>query len=120
VAYAASLIKTQVSDTINEEPRQSRTSESYCTNFGQNFIESQEELLQLLSDKGFELTRATLSRDFREMKVAKTPDAACNYFYRLPGIMATVAGDDTVLIVLRENNNKADIINALKLLFARE
>lgn len=76
--------------------------------------------MQLLSDKGFELTRATLSRDFREMKVAKTPDAACNYFYRLPGIMATVAGDDTVLIVLRENNNKADIINALKLLFARE
>ncbi|MDO5523303.1 MAG: hypothetical protein Q4G48_04575 [Bacteroidia bacterium] len=140
-----------------------------------NAIESQDELLTQLSDKGFELTQATLSRDFREMKVAKTPDAAGNYFYRLPsvqlpqpkaekygmtstfsrhgiiniefsgqlaviktpggyargvaqdidinnipGIMATVAGNDTVLIVLRENSSKTDIINALKLLFSRE
>ena len=138
-----------------------------------NSIEGQEELLQLLSEKGIELTQATLSRDFREMKVAKTPDAAGNYFYRLPqvrlpqpkaekfgvtssfsrqgiiniefsgqmaviktpagyargiaqdidannipGVMATIAGSDTVLAILRENSNKADIINSLKLLFA--
>lgn len=138
-------------------------------------IESQEELLMQLSDRGFELTQATLSRDFREMKVAKTPDSAGNYYYRLPGIklsqpkaekygmtssfsrhgiiniefsgqiaviktpggyaggvaqdidinnipgiMATIAGNDTVLVILRENSNKADIINSLKLLFARE
>ncbi|HAC72515.1 MAG TPA: hypothetical protein DDZ69_01770, partial [Porphyromonadaceae bacterium] len=37
-----------------------------------------------------------------------------------PGIMATIAGNDTVLVILRENSNKADIILSLKLLFARE
>lgn len=47
-------------------------------------IESQEELLLLLEERGFTLTQATLSRDFRDMKVAKTPDTLGNYFYRLP------------------------------------
>ena len=158
-----------------KKPGKEERQEAITQILGKNSIESQEELLQLLSDKGFELTQATLSRDFREMKVAKTPDAAGNYFYRLPGIklpqpkadkfgmtspfsrhgiiniefsgqlaviktpggyargvaqdidinnipgvMATVAGSDTVLVVLRENSNKADIINALKLLFGRE
>lgn len=41
-------------------------------------IDSQEELLQRLGEEGFELTQATLSRDFREMKIAKTPDNAGN------------------------------------------
>lgn len=135
-------------------------------------IDSQEELLQRLKAEGFELTQATLSRDFREMKIAKTPDKAGNYTYRLPsmhlpqtrtekygmmtafarqgvlniefsgqiaviktpggyakgiardidannipGVMATIAGDDTVLVLLRENANKEIIINALKILF---
>lgn len=137
-------------------------------------IDNQEELLQLLSEKGYELTQATLSRDFREMKIAKTPDAAGNYVYRLPGmhlpppksekygmmaafsrqgalnidfsgqmgviktpggyaagvardidansipgIMATLAGFDVVLLILRDNADKAAIINALKILFTQ-
>ena len=49
-------------------------------------IDSQDELLHHLSLLGFEPTQATLSRDFREMKVAKTPDAAGNYVYRLPSM----------------------------------
>lgn len=136
-------------------------------------IDSQEELLQRLSAQGFELTQATLSRDFREMKVAKTPDTAGNYVYRLPamhlpqsrsekfgmmvafsrkgalniefsgqiaviktpggyakgvardidannipGIMATIAGEDTVLVLLRENADKVNIMNSLQILFA--
>ncbi len=140
---------------------------------GKNAIDSQEELLTLLAQKGFELTQATLSRDFREMMIAKTPDAAGNYYYRLPGlnlpqaktekygmttpfyrqgimniefsgqmaviktpggyakgvaqdiesnsipgIMATVAGNDTVLLILRENANKINIIESLKILFS--
>ena len=132
-------------------------------------ITHQEDLLQRLSEKGFELTQATLSRDFREMKVAKTPDAEGNYVYRLPairlpesspkkhgliasflrqgkiniefgeqfsvirtpagyakgiagdidannipGIMATVAGEDTILVILREHADKAQIVSDLK------
>lgn len=139
----------------------------------QAVISSQEDLLNMLAQHGFELTQATLSRDFREMKIAKTPDAAGNYTYRLPalhlptaksekhgmitpfhrtgvlniefsgtiaviktpggyakgiardidsnaipGIMATVADDDTVMVVLRENADKINIINDLKTLFA--
>ena len=34
-------------------------------------IESQEELLQLLNDKGYSTTQATLSRDIRQLKIAK-------------------------------------------------
>ena len=49
-----------------------------------NAIENQDELLRILSGRGFDLTQATLSRDFREMKIAKTPDTAGSYFYRLP------------------------------------
>lgn len=158
-----------------KKPGKEERQEVIAEILSKNAIESQEELLQQLSERGFELTQATLSRDFREMKVAKTPDAAGNYFYRLPGIklpqpkadkfgmtssfsrhgiiniefsgqlaviktpggyargvaqdidinnipgvMATIAGGDTVLIVLRENCNKADIINSLKLLFSKE
>lgn len=137
-------------------------------------IESQEDILNQLETKGFTITQATLSRDFREMKVAKTPDTSGKYFYRLPdirlpktdttrhgimtsflrhgiiniefsgqfaviktpvgyangiasdidannfsGIMGTIAGDDTILLILRENCNKTDIIHSLKLLFER-
>lgn len=139
----------------------------------QEAIDSQEKLLDRLSNKGFELTQATLSRDFREMKIAKTPDTNGNYFYRLPsmhlpesraekfgimaafsrkgalnvefsgqlaviktpggyakgiardidannfpGIMATVAGEDTVLVILRENADKVSIMNSLQILFS--
>lgn len=47
-------------------------------------IESQEELLVLLKERGFTLTQATLSRDFRDMKVSKSPNSLGNYYYRLP------------------------------------
>mgnify|MGYP000967119083 FL=1 len=135
-------------------------------------IDSQEELLERLAEEGFELTQATLSRDFREMKIAKTPDNAGIYFYRLPGVqlsqtrmvkqglmspfirhgllgidfsgqmavikvpagyakgiacdidannikgvMGTIAGHDTVLMILNENAERSEILNALKLIF---
>ncbi len=138
-----------------------------------NAIDSQDYLLKMLLEKGFSLTQATLSRDFREMMIAKTPDERGLYFYRLPtselarptaqkfgittsfyrqgvinlefsgqmaiiktpagyamgiaqdidsnfipGIIATIAGNDTVLCILRENANKLDIINSLKILFS--
>ncbi|MBP5705236.1 MAG: arginine repressor, partial [Paludibacteraceae bacterium] len=35
-------------------------------------VGSQDELLQLLTNKGFNLTQATLSRDLKAMKVVKT------------------------------------------------
>ena len=47
-------------------------------------VGNQDELLKLLADKGFLLTQATLSRDLKQMKVAKTPDVTGDYIYKLP------------------------------------
>lgn len=119
-------------------------------------ISSQEELLQALGKEGFELTQATLSRDLKQLKVAKAANMNGKYVYVLPNnimykrvtdrnasemlmtsgfvslhfsgniavirtrpgyassmaydidnnefseILGTIAGDDTIMLVLRE------------------
>ena len=47
-------------------------------------IGSQEELLQELMKEGFCLTQATLSRDLKQLKVAKAASMNGNYVYVLP------------------------------------
>ncbi len=47
-------------------------------------IESQEELLGLLNNEGFEVTQATLSRDLKLLKVGKIADGRDGYVYTLP------------------------------------
>ena len=121
-------------------------------------IGSQEELLKRLHMQGFNLTQATLSRDLKQLKVAKTTTGDGSYAYilpdsplyhrigkgrqvhanhmgngfvsisfsaniaviktrpgyaggiaydidehGLPSVLATVAGDDTILLVIKEN-----------------
>ena len=131
-------------------------------------VESQEELLNILKSKGFEITQATLSRDMKQLKIIKFPDMEGKYIYALskennyanisgqekskeqvyygrratiefsgqlavmktrPGyasavasdidakaqheIMGTIAGDDTILIILREGITRKEIIEVL-------
>ena len=131
-------------------------------------IGSQEELLQELSREGFSLTQATLSRDLKQLKVAKAASMNGNYVYVLPNntmykrmteshsasemlqhngfisiefsgniaviktrpgyasslaydidnkelheIIGTIAGDDTIMLVLREGVSKAVAKHAL-------
>ena len=45
---------------------------------------SQEELLVALQQEGFKLTQATLSRDLKQLKVAKAATMSGNYVYVLP------------------------------------
>ena len=45
---------------------------------------SQEELLNALQEEGFKLTQATLSRDLKQLKVAKASTLRGNYVYVLP------------------------------------
>ena len=54
-------------------------------------VGSQEELLQLLENNGFVLTQATLSRDLKLLKVAKTVNDRGQYVYTLPrgGVSST-------------------------------
>lgn len=41
-----------------------------------NDIETQEELADLLREKGFSVTQATVSRDIRELKLSKVPNGS--------------------------------------------
>ena len=47
-------------------------------------LSSQEELLSALQHEGFKLTQATLSRDLKQLKVAKASSMSGNYVYVLP------------------------------------
>jgi len=135
-------------------------------------ISSQDELLHIMKDQGFELTQATLSRDLKILKVAKISDQALGYIYvipdganieslrensrinfladgfrdlqfsgnlavmkTLPGyasslavvidsaapyeIIGTIAGDDTILIIMREGITHSDLINSLILVMPK-
>jgi len=132
-------------------------------------ISSQDELLRIMKDQGFELTQATLSRDLKILKVGKVSDQALGYVYvvpesmntetqrentrinfladgfrdlqfsgnmavmkTMPGyasslavvidnaqpyeIIGTIAGDDTILIIMREGVSHSDLINSLILI----
>lgn len=129
---------------------------------------SQEEVLQALAKEGYKLTQATLSRDLKQLKVAKAASMNGKYVYVLPNetmykrvsnplsaremllspgfqsinfsgnmiviktrpgyassiaynvdnsdipeILGTIAGDDTIFLVKKENANERDIIRAL-------
>lgn len=129
-----------------------------------NHISSQDMLLSLLIDNGFDVTQATLSRDIKELKIIKAPIENGNYTYQLgdiinsgasdensslsslgfvniefsgqlavmktrPGyamaiaaeidmkatktILGTVAGDDTILLIPRENISRQEVIASL-------
>ena len=129
---------------------------------------SQDELLQALQKEGFKLTQATLSRDLKQLKVAKAASMSGNYVYvlpnetmykrvatpnsiremmRVPGfisinfsgnmgiiktrpgyassiawnidnsnipeILGTIAGDDTIFIVIKEGVKHQNVVDAL-------
>ncbi len=133
---------------------------------------SQEEVLRALSSEGFNLTQATLSRDMKQLKVAKAASMNGKYVYVLPNetmyrrvskpataremlrtpgfisisfsgnmavvktrpgyassiaynidndnipeILGTIAGDDTIFIVMKEGTSKADLEKTLEVYF---
>ena len=132
---------------------------------------SQEELLDLLNREGMGITQATLSRDLKQLKVAKAASMNGNYVYVLPNntmykrmtehrsatellraygvrdiefsgnmavirtrpgyassvaydidnhdfeeILGTIAGDDTILLVLREGCSRTSVLKSLSLI----
>lgn len=131
-------------------------------------ISSQEDLLKELRDEGFPVTQATLSRDLKQLKVAKAASINGQYVYVLPNetmyhrihtplkavemmtvpgflninfsgnlgvirtrpgyassiaynidnsdipeILGTIAGDDTIFIVVKDGVDHNAIIDAL-------
>lgn len=55
-------------------------------------IGSQEELLNQLHRRDFEVTQATLSRDLKQMQVAKIATRDGGYVYVMPDVAATLKG----------------------------
>lgn len=49
----------------------------------QHRVESQEQLRELLVERDFDVTQATLSRDIRELRLVKIPDES-GTFYTVP------------------------------------
>lgn len=47
-------------------------------------VDTQEQLLQLLSNEGFKVTQATVSRDMRDLRLVKITGADGRYRYALP------------------------------------
>ena len=58
-------------------------------------VGSQEDLLKILNDKQCEVTQATLSRDLKLLKVAKTPLSNGDYKYILPSYSKPISSETT-------------------------
>lgn len=155
----------QISDDKTKQSRQLLIREL----IKETTVRSQDDLLALLRENGIITTQATLSRDLRELKVAKITDsdgykyvlshntvgpasvrsvapstivpgnltvemsgqmcvlhtmpgyagavAATLDAMQLRGVMGTLAGDDTILIILRSDADKIYIMEGLKRVF---
>ncbi|MDR0846014.1 MAG: ArgR family transcriptional regulator [Lactobacillales bacterium] len=49
-----------------------------------NEIDKQEELVNMLNERGFKVTQATVSRDIKELNLIKVPNGLGGYSYKLP------------------------------------
>jgi len=58
-------------------------------------ISGQDEILEELANRGYFVTQATLSRDIKELQIAKVPDGMGNYRYRTaPNTVARQSTDE--------------------------
>lgn len=72
-----------------------------------NEVETQEELLRLLNQDGFQVTQATVSRDIRELKLIKSNGASGRMVYRWPRA-ASAIGTKKFSAVVAEGFISAD------------
>ena len=103
-------------------------------------INTQEELLAYLRAAGFDVTQATVSRDIKELRLVKTmvsdgkyryapsaadsnadigtkyANAACAVLDAMnhEGVVGSVAGDDTILVVMRDEKSASTLVGKIK------
>ena len=106
-------------------------------------VETQEQLLERLQERGIRSTQATISRDIKELHLIKEPVGQGRYRYavsahrtklnfadrlrtifregvlsvdgmEVPYLVGSLAGDDTVLLVLRDNAAAAEFADEIK------
>lgn len=82
-----------------------------CKIISSEAVENQEQLMKRLNEEGFIVTQATLSRDIRQLKVAKIHDASGVYLYKLPeqSFLNTPKGTNTPYSNIEFSGNLAII-----------
>ena len=65
-------------------------------------VETQEQLLQALTDQGFSSTQATISRDIKELRIVKELTSLGTYRYCVPEKDAPPALSDRLNTIFRE------------------
>ena len=71
-------------------------------------VETQEQLLQALTDEGFNSTQATISRDIKELRIVKELTSLGTYRYCMPEKDAPPAISDRLNTIFREGVISAD------------
>ena len=61
-----------------------RRHEKILQSISNNTVDTQEELLRLLRQEGFDVTQATVSRDIKELRLVKTQTGTGKYRYTAP------------------------------------
>lgn len=77
-----------------------------------NAIETQDELMEKLAEKGYIVTQSTISRDIKELKLIKTASENGRYRYSIEG-KATDESESKYVNILKETVRSADYANNL-------
>ena len=67
-----------------------------------NNVETQEELMRMLSESGFSVTQATVSRDINSLRLVKIPDGSGGYEYA-ETVMKSSANTNKFIAMFTEN-----------------
>ena len=88
-------------------------------------VRSQQDIISRLSERGIEVTQASLSRYLKEIQASRIPDGAGGYIYKLPdgagqsqggGIASEVISVEfagSSLVVIRTGGGFANAVSAL-------
>lgn len=72
----------------------SKRQDRICRLISEHVIETQDDLIERLTEEGYSVTQATISRDIRELKISKILGENGKYHYTLPRIPADVTRKD--------------------------
>ncbi len=78
-----------------------------------NIIETQEELTTMLRKAGFDTTQATVSRDIKELKLAKVPDSNGRYKYAVKSYDEDIKLSAKFKTILEETVLRIDVSTSI-------
>ena len=73
-----------------------------------NSVGTQDELVDMLREAGFDVSQATISRDIKELRLQKASAPSFGYRYVLPDDNTEKAGDERLQDIFRKSVLKVD------------